>query len=448
MELTKAARSRIQGLTRINVETTFAGMRRFTKNSRWVGKKNRYARNTIRKIQSDQKAGRIRNPRHLAQYITASSVLHCADGWSYLGKSILSLLRGDPHRSRHLAYYAELRAAMSLLATEGIGIFSRRHFAVNAPHSVIMLQANYPTHQFAWDCLNFWATLSSSGELFAKTVRPYGRNLNNWFAPLGGGKAVAPQAREWFRQWGIDLKVFAQDRDARNESSYRPDGMPDIWSVEAPAALNFARGVWEALEPSSMSSFDAIDRHILRLALESRFKGITGKKSHEDPVQYRNFVNRIIRDQNFSEPATNAWFNFVTRETMPDNLSIFDFSQKSTGSRDNSAVAVISRAILLLRIASGSTAFLIEEARITASSLSFWWETLGQVRGLWDGPREPEELTDLWSDIATLLVDIEQFQTNYAAVDQSFFRVGTEIGHTLAGLSDCERVAIWSMTPA
>ncbi len=449
MALTQVVQSRIQGLSRINVVTTFAGMSRFTVNSRWVGKSNRYARDAIRKIDFDVKAaGQIRNPRHLAQYITASSVLHCADGWSYLGKSILSLLRGDPHRTRHLAYYAELRAAMSLLATEGIGIFSRRHYAIDAPHSVKLLHPNYSTHQFAWDCLNFWASQPTSSELFAETVKPYGRNLNEWFELLGGGTAVAPQAREWFLQWGMDLKLFAQDRDARNESSYRPDGMPDAWRVEALATLRFVREAWESLEPSPMSRFDVIDRHILRLALESQFKGATGKEAHKDSVGYKKFVTPIIQHQNFSKTLKNEWSNFMTRNKIPDNLSIFPLSQLSPRIRKNSEIAVISRAILLLRLASGSTESLIREANITADSLSFWWETLGHGRGLWDGPREAEELIDLWSDIAALLADIKTFENSYNQADQTFFRVGTELGHTLAGLSDCERVAIWSMIHA
>jgi hypothetical protein len=71
--------------------------------------------------------------RHLAQYIAASSILHCADGWSYLGRAINCLLKGDPHRVVHLAYYAELRAALSLLASEAIGVFSRNNFVIDAP---------------------------------------------------------------------------------------------------------------------------------------------------------------------------------------------------------------------------------------------------------------------------------------------------------------------------
>ena len=139
----------IRSLSRLDVEKTLAGLKPFIARSRWLGSTNRYCKDTLAKIKSDASARRIRCPLHLAQYISASSLLHSSDGWSYLGKALLSILRGDPHRAVHLAYYAELRAAVSLLATEGIGIFNNRHFVIDAPGSVARMHGgNSPTHQF------------------------------------------------------------------------------------------------------------------------------------------------------------------------------------------------------------------------------------------------------------------------------------------------------------
>jgi len=122
--LVKEDRRLIRSLSRSNVEVTFSGLKPFIARSKWLGVTNRYSKDTIAKIKSDASAKKIREPQQLSQYISASCLLHCSDGWSYLGKAILSILRGDPHRARHLAYYAELRAAVALLATEGIGIFN------------------------------------------------------------------------------------------------------------------------------------------------------------------------------------------------------------------------------------------------------------------------------------------------------------------------------------
>src|SRR6266478_4585671 len=94
----------IQSLSEANVRATFFGLRRFIKSNGWIGKNNRYSDGTVAKIVSELHAGNILEVGHLLQYIAASSLLHCADGWSYLGKTILALLRGDPHRCRHFAY--------------------------------------------------------------------------------------------------------------------------------------------------------------------------------------------------------------------------------------------------------------------------------------------------------------------------------------------------------
>ena len=64
--------------------------------------------------------------------IAISAPLHCVDGWSYASRAIASLLAGDGHAARHLAYYAQLRAGLSLLANLGVGIFNRINFVAKA----------------------------------------------------------------------------------------------------------------------------------------------------------------------------------------------------------------------------------------------------------------------------------------------------------------------------
>ena len=39
-------------------------------------------------------------------------------------------MAGDPDAARHLGYYAELRATMSILAGDGIGVFQNKHIIV------------------------------------------------------------------------------------------------------------------------------------------------------------------------------------------------------------------------------------------------------------------------------------------------------------------------------
>ena len=109
----KADAGLIRKLSRDNVAQALARLDPFIAKRRWLAKTNRYAINTVERLALDLKPGKTLHAKHLAQYIAASSILHCADGWSYLGRAINCLLKGDPHRVVHLAYYAELRAALS-----------------------------------------------------------------------------------------------------------------------------------------------------------------------------------------------------------------------------------------------------------------------------------------------------------------------------------------------
>ena len=115
--------TRIQSVSPNDVAKTLGGLHAFFVERRWIGQRNRYAQDTISTIRAEANPGPLVAPKQLSQYIAASIVLHCSDGWSFFGAAVSSLLHGDPHRARHLAYYAELRAAMSLLAAFGIGVF-------------------------------------------------------------------------------------------------------------------------------------------------------------------------------------------------------------------------------------------------------------------------------------------------------------------------------------
>ena len=87
-KLPKAAKATLRKASREAVEESFSFLKRHFKHSRWVGTSNRYRRNTTGRIYADTRPGRSLNYLHLTQYIAASAPLHCADGWSLLGRAI------------------------------------------------------------------------------------------------------------------------------------------------------------------------------------------------------------------------------------------------------------------------------------------------------------------------------------------------------------------------
>jgi hypothetical protein len=443
----KADCALIRKLDRSNVSQTLAKLDRYISNARWLAKTNRYAVNTIDRLALDNTPTNAIQPQDLAQYIAASAVLHCADGWSYLGRAINCLLKGDPHRVVHLAYYAELRAALSLLASEGIGVFNSIHFLIDGPDSARRLPARPRTHVAAWSYLKYWGGLKRSGEIFSEIVTPSGISLAEWFDPIGGvAKFVRPKAREWFSQWSMDLALFTEDRDARNDSSYRPDGIPVAWSISAPTALELASELWEVCEPSSTSLFDGIDRHILRMTIESAFKGTYNVLPAQDYSRFTTFIASIIDPLGLDVAITDEWKRFLRREITPSDPKIFEYSAGDPLDKSVGHLAIIARAVLLLRVATGSVLNLIRSAGVSGQQLEFWWSQLGINRGLWDGSKRRADLMDLWDDITILLQDVQTFRNNTPLGQQTFQLIDDKIPQVISGFGGCERVAIWSLT--
>ncbi|MGO6678945.1 hypothetical protein [Rhizobium leguminosarum] len=435
----------INALSREDIEQTTAGLKKFLKKSMWIGKSNHYGIDVVERLRRAP-ANDVQQ-RNLAQYIVASVCLHANDGWSYLGRSVGCLLAGDMHRALHLAYYAELRAAMSLLASAGIGIFNQKHYIVRAKDKTVKLNLSKGTHVVAWLALEQWSKRRASGDLFAKLVRPEGRSLEDWFQPHGGARAVAPQAKSWFMQWGMDLGFASKDRDARNESSYRPDGMPATWNVPSETTLEFVKDLWSMLEPSATSSFGQIDKHILRHSLERLHVGRNGGQANQQNQAFVALVNATLHAQNLSEAAEDLLRKFLLRQVASSDPLVLSYSASKPRHIDTDAFAVLSRAVLLLRLATGSAQNLLQRADLDAELLNFWWANVGETRGLWQPGAPPEVLSDLWADVRESLREIDDVASGDPGALSSINNVAFGMSGILNIFSSHERVGLWGLFP-
>lgn len=443
--LSTADQATIAALSRSHIEVTTAGLKPFLRRSIWIGKTNHYSHDAVERLKTAP-ANAVQR-RNLAQYIAASVSLHANDGWSYFGRAVACLLAGDTHRALHLAYYAELRAGLSLLASAGVGIFNNRHFVVPAVNSASKLTAPFGTHVAAWLALEHWAQQPVSGALFTNLVRPEGRTLDDWFQPHGGAAALAPQAKSWFMQWGMDLGLASRDRDARNESSYRPDGIPATWESPIKDGLEFVRDTWSTLEPSSTSSFEQVDRHILRLALERYFHGLTGRVAVAADLAFAVLVNSTVDAQSLATATADRLKRFLLRQAAPTDPLIFRYSALPPGTPATDALAVLSRAVLLLRVATGSAHDLLHQAGFGRDALSFWWQKLGEARGLWAPGSPPAALSDLWADVEESLNELTAVEADDPTAMESVNNVAFGTDGRLNVLSSHERVGLWGLCP-
>jgi hypothetical protein len=145
---------------------------------------------------------------------------------------------------------------------------------------------------------------------------------------------------------------------------------------------------------------------------------------HSDPAQLRSFLLRRLERK---DPA-------------PVNLA----RKADPPSSPDHHLQVMSRAALLLRIASGACLLLLRTGGASWRSLNFWWSQLGEARGLWEPNDAPANPDDLWADIQQALEDIEVLSANLGP-KMGFRERRRALPREIGLLGECERIALWGM---
>ena len=412
---------------------------------RWLARGNRYGDSVLSKIRTDTGGrGKSLNDADVAEYVAASAPLHCSDGWSFLGGALAAHSRGDSDGARHLAYYAELRAAMSTLACSGLGIFEDRHIVVRADGIATWLRSK-PTHVMTWLTFERWARLPSTASILAELFRPQGIAMDEWVTAMTGGPAWQPVASKWLQSWGLDLSLFESDRSARNESSYRPTRLTGRRSLDVSATVAFLRDLWLAFEPTG-STFAQLDLHLLRKSLESVFEGIHDSPPRKMQQRWEIAVGDVLQANSEEGALREALRTFLLRTDGSRDIPLLSHAARAGApSQQDHHLRVISRAALLLRVASGCCARLLFKAGISGADISFWWELLGDDRGLWVPGKPPVPLTALWADVEAALDDIDEITAADTSVIASFQQFLDACAGQVVVLSSCERIGLWSL---
>ncbi len=426
------------------VQESFSFLKRHFKHSRWVGTSNRYRKNTTGRIHADTRPGRSLNYLHLTQYIAASAPLHCADGWSLLGRAIDCHARRDHDSARHFAYYAELRAAVSLLAAEGIAIFNTNHFVVEKLKQCGKFGGR--THQVTWQALEYWAELKRSSDLLGGSFRVNGVALEEWIGYFPPNSSLRAIGSRWLRTLGLDLRLFSEDHDIRNEASYRPSKLNERPILTVEDSADFICALWSLCEPSAHAPFNSLDRHLLRLALEETFLGVRGTTAAANAAQFKGDITVMLSHVVPEPAAQHEWFNFLTRTTEPhDPVILSEARQTNSTDAPRQHLQMISRAALLLRVATAANSRLLQETHVSGTDIKFWWSAMGEERGLWMKTKQPTDLNDLWADAEAAVKSIADWRTKTTPADRTFVQWRREHSEDISVLGSCERIALWGL---
>ncbi len=430
------------------IEQSFARLKRYLSQDRWIANKNKYRRNTLDVLQDDANPRTTSSVNHaeLIQYIAASAPLHCADGWSLIGRSLACHARGDAASALHLAYYAELRATVSILAVEGVGIFDQPSVSVNSVGHCQLI-GGFGTHVIAWLALEHWADTQRATDLLVDVLSIQGISCRDWLDGFQKSSVVNRRgiACRWLKTWGLDLRRFVGDRAARNEASYHPSRMSPPPQIEVPECAAFLCELWKLHEPLDNSRFDNLDRYLLRRILEETYRVVRGRLPKSDPKGFKADIVSMVADVQPGGLAADDWVQFFTRGAEPKDPALIEMAM-GTGKKESpyNHMQVISRAMLLLRLATGACSQLLEGAKFGKSELEFWWQSLGEDFGLWNDLTKPDDITDLWADVSTAITQLNAWvESNKATANYASWQ--SECANEISVLGSCERIGLWGL---
>ncbi|MFI2565411.1 hypothetical protein [Paenarthrobacter sp. NPDC018779] len=401
-------------------------------NGDWLPPTNVYAANAGERIRQDNRSVPESTEVQFADYLASSAFIHSGDAWSYFGGAINSLMRGDVSTSVHLAYYAELRAAISLLASEGIVIGNGANFVLDQNGHVIQV-TRAGTHDAAWQYLEAWNQGDRSAELLGEVLRPGNIPLLTWADEMPSG-GIRPVIVSLLDQMKFDLQHFAEDRTRRNAASYHPTRLR-VDDFSAADSCRLVSELWGLVEPDGQGSFRVMDDEILFTLLVKSYVGTTGNKAHGDAwmkwleasmpsSQLGGALHSRLKGGEHNEGASllGALFHGNTVSGLPSEY----------------VASMMVRTLVLMRFATGSANLLLRESGLKRAQISPWLEALAESRGLWAPGENPADVSDLWIDAQEAL--------------DSLVTIPKDNTHTLLKaanaelltLGQAERVLVWS----
>ena len=363
-------------------------------------------------IDKDQKPGGS-NPIssvELAQYLAIATPTHCADGWSYLSRALYSYLLGDAHSAWHFAYYAELRAAQSILSSLGCGAFDKWNCVLDYSGQ-IQDAGKGPTHSMVWLALSYLAqsSTSSAGISIAAATSILGSTAPEIIQFAYPGRNPTTISSGWICEWLFDLETSGADKGFRNRCSYDPH-IATPHRAHLSESIELVLALWNVLEPSPNAAFQELDKQLLRSALKK--EAVASLKLHSGGMHPNNAdLKTELRAAYARILASSPTFSAVSEDYICDVLADDHpilFHARDDSSTPDTPRPVLARATLLLRVATGMTKNLLSDARKNLH-IDFWLNELAIRQGIVGSiVKIPEDRADLYWDCLIAAEDIEK----------------------------------------
>ena len=382
--------------------------------------------------------------QQLADYLALSTCCHALDGWRYLSQASLALMTGARNQALHLAYYAELRAALSILASSGIGILNSKHFSLDSTGNVNWFAGN--THPTAWKCLTEWSHQPDQAKKLMKCFQALGLSASEWAEACSATGSLDAIAQNWLENWSIDLSKVGNDRLLRNEASYRPDLHSNAMDCLIQSDVEFVGSMGALCVPAGSGYLDDLDIMLIvdlcRKACELRY----GDSSDPSMRSLAKEVFGWLLNHKVADPRDAGE---IIRTLGTVNKSPGSAILTQADPSNASPAAVTSRAFLLLRLASALTRKQWEEIQLrSAGGIAVWQRSVINAYGLhsnlWDSTTPPLDFATLDEDRSVAQENVG----NWIAANTPFnpYRLWRDLSTALVDLCRFERVGIVTLS--
>lgn len=371
-------------------------------------------------------------------YLAISTITHLHDGWCYLGLALRSLFHNEVGGCGHAAYYAELRAALSFLAVNGILILNNKGFYLNSSLAFEPLYQSEGTHKAAWNSLNKVASLSSACDVvrFETLIQPDGILLKDWIDAFSKGISISAASCSCFLSYcGMDIGKYENDREARNKYSYSPCDIEPYRERDQGEICDLIKMIWRLFEPDAVGRFPKIDKFVLWFLLRGLKKNLN-MSCH----MYKGRIARMCADLALSDIKKGQLLSEIYGKRHRLHPMFDPINQYASGKgAEDLHVGVVLRACFLLRLATAACRNLLQTTGIGEPELRFWLRRMQRCRFMWQAAVDGYDYCDLWNDIS---LSQESLDT-YAPVDSDPWNV-TEAG-ALEVVSRTEYAMLWGL---
>lgn len=276
-------------------------------------------------------------PKTTPAALAVEALVHLTEGWRFMSAALSSFLGNAPAQAVHFAYYAELRAAISLLSSHGMRVNNQDNsYLERGGTSKVPSWRAEPTHKVVWKLWEAWATTPAAEALLLGQLKILPS------VTIGDLKASVGRiaANPTLTRWALDLRM-GNEHKARNQASYEtPTARIPLQPMQV-SDFEFVRDLWTLAEPTGFGL--RFEQELVRYLVDAELKDDTVVNDEAGRTAWRQrLVEDLERATGTPRATLEAFFNSGASPTNIFQLA-FDSDVKPAN--------MIARAFFLLRLA-------------------------------------------------------------------------------------------------